>query len=192
MGCAPGAPSSSSALPRPEAELELDAPREGVEAGRAGVFRTSYSPGGHPIDKACGALEGHRVLRLRRIGVLLLLGLWLPALLHCRLEAAGILFGESCCETTHSSEEAPTESCADDACDVAEGEFTSLSAALHSASAPVLFLCLLQAAIISPALALAPPLGTGVREADAAPPEIARSWAFDSRAALSPRAPSLA
>ena len=132
------------------------------------------------------------MLRLRRIAAILLVSLWLPALLHCRLEAAGVLFGAACCEATHGIEESPADACADDACGVAEGEFTSPANVGQSASAPVLYDCLGGIVGVSLRLPLAAPPDTGVIEAEAAPPEISRSWIFVSRAAPSPRAPSLA
>jgi hypothetical protein len=127
----------------------------------------------------------------RRIAAILLMALWLPALLHCRLEAAGLAFGAECCDDAHGSPAADSEPCADDSCDVAEGDFTKPTSSSLAAPAPILCTCLIFPAIISSPIALSPPPVTGVAESAAAPPEIARSWVFVSRAALPPRAPSL-
>ena len=134
-----------------------------------------------------------RVNSARRIAAILLLALWLPALLHCRLEAAGVLFGAGCCDDDHASAPAPasSESCESDSCGVAEGEFMSPSSTVSVASAPVLHACLLDVEWTWPAPAVSPPPLDGIVEADSAPPEIVRTWVFVSRAAPSPRAPSL-
>ncbi|WP_414662790.1 hypothetical protein [Horticoccus sp. 23ND18S-11] len=132
-----------------------------------------------------------RVNSARRIAAILLLALWLPALLHCRLEAAGVLFGAGCCDDDHASAAASPESCEGDSCGVAEGEFTSPSSTVIAASAPVLHACLLDVALAWPAPDVSPPPLEGIVEADSAPPEVVRTWVFVSRAAPSPRAPSL-
>lgn len=126
---------------------------------------------------------------VRRLAALLLLSLWLPALLHCRLEAAGFAVGTECCDSTHGPEtpaKTPTE-CGDDACDVAEGEFTKSSAA--GAPAPALCACLLCCVDPVRAPVSAPPTG-GISDLAAAPPEVARTWHFVARAAPAPRAPA--
>lgn len=127
----------------------------------------------------------------RRIAAFLFVALWLPALLHCRLEAAGVLFNSECCDSSHRPAAKAAAACVDDACDVAEGEFTKPASTAAPAPAPVLCTCLICLEIAPPELALTPPLLTGVAEASAAPPEVQRSWVFVARAALSPRAPSL-
>jgi len=132
------------------------------------------------------------VLLARRIAACLLLALWLPALLHCRLEAAGLALGSECCNETHAPTAATKDSCADDACGVAEGEFTSPSSSTLVAPAPVLCTCWLAADILVPPLALAPPPAPSLDERLAAPPEISRRWMFVTRAAPAPRAPALA
>lgn len=127
------------------------------------------------------------MLLARRIAILLLLALWLPAALHCRLEAAGLMPDANCCTETHH--DAPADSCADDACEVAEGEFTKPSSSTLAAPAPALCACLLCFTQISPPLELTPPV-RAVSDLAAAPPEIARTWHFVARAAPAPRAPA--
>lgn len=126
----------------------------------------------------------------RRIAALLLLALWLPALLHCRLEAAGVLFGTGCCDEDHASAPATPESCDSDSCGVAEGEFTAPSSTAVAASAPVLHACLLDLELAWTAFPLSPPPPEGIVEAAAAPREFIRTWAFVVRAAPPPRAPA--
>jgi len=128
------------------------------------------------------------VLLARRIAPLLLLALWLPAALHCRLEAAGLMPDANCCTETHH--EVPADKCADDACDVAEGEFTKPSSSTLAAPAPALGACLLCFTLVSPPLELTPP-PRAVSDSVAAPPEIACTWLFVERAAPAPRAPAV-
>lgn len=128
------------------------------------------------------------VTAVRRVFVLLLLTLWVPALLHCRIEAAGFA-AEGCCA---GEKQAPRDlSCDDDSCEIAEGAFTASQ--VVDAPAPCLFLPL--ESLLAPQAALVicvEPPALGVIESAAAPPEIAPTWAFRVRAALPARAPSLA
>lgn len=121
------------------------------------------------------------------MAVLLLVTVWLPALLHCRLEAAGLKLESGCCEQKSAPKQ---DACADDSCDVAEGVFNTPASATFALSAPVQFRTLDSFDFD----AIIPPEDLGLREeqrprADV-PPSIARTWIFSSRAALSPRAPS--
>jgi len=127
------------------------------------------------------------MLLARRIATLLLLALWLPAALHCRLEAAGLMPDANCC--TESPHEVPADKCADDACDVAEGEFTKPSSSSLFAPAPALRACLLCFTLVSPPLELTRP-PRAVSDLAAAPLEIACTWHFVERAAPAPRAPA--
>ncbi|MES2692635.1 MAG: hypothetical protein V4773_04120 [Verrucomicrobiota bacterium] len=123
----------------------------------------------------------------RRFIALLLLTLWGPAMMHCRIEASGLVSGSGCCSEEKA---APRDlTCEDDSCETAEGAFTASSTA--AAPAPHLLVSFESLAAMPPALvvAAAPPL-RGVIESAAAPPEIAPTWVFRSRAALPARAPS--
>lgn len=125
----------------------------------------------------------------RRLFVLLLLAAWLPAVMHCDLEAAGVAFATECCERASAADGGH---CAPGRCEVAESEFTAPSDSDLSAPAPTLCACLLCCLAVPdlPAHDAAAPVALG--ESTAAPPELNVRWAFVSRAAQPPRAPSLA
>ena len=127
----------------------------------------------------------HRVPRLRQLVALAVLALWLPATLHCALEAAGFDGVFACADghETGAHDEAPR-----DACDVIEGAAFKPAANTTALPRPSLCACLLCFVAPPPAIDLTPPV-TGVSEQVAAPPEIARAWVFVERAALPPRAP---
>lgn len=120
--------------------------------------------------------------KLRPFFAVLLLALWLPATLHCALEAAGCLRAADCCD------EQADGGCTRDSCDTLEAGFVksaSLQVALPSFSA--------DAASQLDSLTRRPPLPPvkGVTGTVAAPPEVARTWRFAVRAAPLPGAPSL-
>lgn len=130
------------------------------------------------------------MLRIRQIASLLLLALWLPATLHCDVEALDLseLFQ---CAVDHHSEPVAATPCADDACDEVENGWFKPSSENLSIAAPSLCACILCFACPLPARSLTPPVA-GPAETLAAPPEIARTWQFVSRAAPLARAPSFA
>lgn len=123
----------------------------------------------------------------RRIASFLLLLVWLPALLHCRLEAAGLLFGEECCQKVP----AKPDRCADDSCEVAEGEFTKPAPLIVAAPLPALGSALWYADWVRVSLQGAAPPAPAISDQATAPPEIPRTWLFIARAAAEPGAPSL-
>ncbi len=127
------------------------------------------------------------VFRLRLSAVLLLLSLWLPAQLHCRLEAAGLIPAEACCATDTGLP--ATETCGDDLCGTVEGEF-QIPAKLDF-PAPVLVPCAGLFSICAPVQAMPAKDSPdpGVSEFSAAPHEVSRGWVFVERAAPAPRAP---
>lgn len=149
------------------------------------------TPATRRIDKAGSARLIPRVFPTRRLAALLLIALWLPALLHCRLEAAGIFFDADCCDRAPGAPPpaAADKGCAQDSCAVAEGEFTSPAAASLSVPAPVLCAVFIGSESLCPTIAVRPPPATGIVEAAAAPPEVKCAWVFVTRAALPPRAP---
>lgn len=132
------------------------------------------------------------MLNGRRISALLLLALWLPAILHCRLEAAGLLFAGDCCtakpgqEQTHAG--AATD-CGGDSCEIAEGDFTAPSAlVLKAPSADTVTAFLFLAVTPVPAdVSVAPP--SGVTRTTAAPRELTVPWVLVTRGPVAPRAP---
>ena len=143
-------------------------------------------PIGHRIDfRARGALFC-RVQSLRQLVALAVLALWLPATLHCALEAAGFAGVFSCADEheTGAHDESPR-----DACDVIEGAAFKPAANTATLPLPALCACLLCFVAPPPAIDLTAPV-TGVSELVAAPPEVARTWHFVARAAPAPRAPS--
>jgi len=127
----------------------------------------------------------------RRIVALLLAALWLPAMLHCRLEAAGLLFESNCCDSTPCSPQpvATDHGCTDDSCEVVEGEFTAPDAFVLKA--PSLEHCtnLLFSPTAPPSAELIPAPDTGVVELTTAPPELTRPWVLMAPGPVSPRAP---
>ncbi len=129
------------------------------------------------------------LLRLRRIFSLALLALWLPATLHCDLEAAGLgpLFH---CADGHGADE-HDDGASRDACDLLESGTFKLAANTAVLPPPALCSCLLCLVAPLPTITLTP-TPTGVTDRIAAPPEVARTWHFLVRAALPSRAPSLA
>jgi hypothetical protein len=130
------------------------------------------------------------VHRFRRIFALLLLAAWLPATLHCGLEAAGLHLGPECCAGASHAE--ATSGCESDDCEILEGGFTPSSSLHVTAPAIAVCACLLHAESQPPMVAVFSPPASGIDDAAAPPRELVPSWPFVSRAALSPRAPSLA
>jgi hypothetical protein len=119
---------------------------------------------------------------------LLLLVLWLPATLHCRIEEAGLAAIFACEDTVPSGTAGnPTNSCADDSCRTVEsGQFLFSKETLLTA-APLVAPCecpvwalRLSAPEPDPAPSFAEPVG---------PPPLQRSWQFVRRAARPARAP---
>ncbi|AHF89470.1 hypothetical protein OPIT5_03480 [Opitutaceae bacterium TAV5] len=130
------------------------------------------------------------VTALFKLTALFLLGLWLPAVGHCDLEAAGIIAfsaGEDtgCCSQAGS----PAER---DNCDIVENDNPRPAGNLAALPRPVFFvddaagrLALLLARLETSELA-APPVGGTDRPRAWVP-----VWQFVQRAAPSPRAPSV-
>ena len=127
---------------------------------------------------------------LRRFIAVALLALWLPATLHCDLEAAGLdeLFHCTVDHHTSADHHAPADATRD-ACDIVEGAAVKLTAGTAVLLPPSRFACLLSFAVPLPPLDSTPP-DTGLSERVEPPPEVARTWHFIARAALPARAPS--
>ncbi|MBL9210653.1 MAG: hypothetical protein JNL92_09290 [Opitutaceae bacterium] len=114
----------------------------------------------------------------------MLLALWLPATLHCDLEAAGVTNILGC----HDHRAAGPAFGTDDHCHSIEGVSYKLDFGSSKSPRPadvILFL------LADPRLftVASPPRRITV-ESKAAPPEIARTWQFAARAAPPARAPS--
>jgi hypothetical protein len=120
---------------------------------------------------------------LRRLIALAVLALWLPATLHCSLEAAGLDNLFRCADDEHEG--------TTDTCDLVENG--TIKPALNTAvlASPVFSPSLLSLLLPPSLLPLLPP-AAGVTETVAAPREIRRTWHFVARAAPPARAPSLA
>lgn len=126
------------------------------------------------------------MIRFGRVLLFALLALWLPATLHCRLEAAGV-FDVHCSgeETAQTGEE-----CADDVCPTVEQGLYKDSSATFAVAAPAechvpdccALLLALDRLVVEPALSPA---------RHAPPPELSVTWQFVTRAAPPARAPSL-
>lgn len=126
------------------------------------------------------------VFRLRRIVALVLTVLWLPAMLHCSLETAG-LEAFFRCEADHHAN--PATSTCTDSCDAMEAGRIMRDSGDVTVVAPILAEVVQPFVRPLPATELAPPVET-LTGAEASPPETARPWQFVERAAPPSRAPS--
>jgi hypothetical protein len=121
----------------------------------------------------------------RRFAALLLLVLWLPATLHCALEAGSPFDSAATC-CPGKSAAVGDDHCADDNCVVLESHLVRPADDNLVMPAPVAlaaFSCLIA---FPPETIIVP---TVAPERTHCPPELARTWQFVARAALSPRAP---
>jgi hypothetical protein len=131
------------------------------------------------------------VLRLRRLFALALLSLWLPATLHCDLEAAGLDTLFHCLTEHHVSTDGAHAESTRDACDIVETGAFQPAADTATLPPPALHALLLDLVFVPTVLPLTPP-AHGLCEQVSAPPEVARTWHFVVRAAPPARAPSAA
>lgn len=128
------------------------------------------------------------MFRVRRIIAFALLALWLPATMHCALEAAGINSAAPCTEGCRSTDHHDVPR---DACDVVESGAFKPAADTATILPPALLACRLCFVFLTaPTASLPPPVG--VSDRIVSPPEVARTWHFTARAALPARAPSFA
>ncbi|MBL9189793.1 MAG: hypothetical protein JNK23_20090 [Opitutaceae bacterium] len=118
----------------------------------------------------------------RRLIALLLLSLWLPATMHCALEAAGINIALLCHD--HETQAATESHCTDDACHAIEGEaYTPVSLVKLVGEVTLCVVALLPDPSELPDARISP-------ERTDVPRELGRSWQFITRAAPPARAPS--
>jgi len=115
----------------------------------------------------------------------MLLALWLPATLHCDLEAAGVANILGC----HDHRAAGPAFGIDDHCHSIEGVSYKLDFAFIKTQPPADAVLQILADPGVSAAATPPRLITV--ESDAAPPELVRTWHFATRAAPPARAPSI-
>jgi hypothetical protein len=113
---------------------------------------------------------------------------WLPVSVHCQLEEMPLLDFLSCCP---HEETAPHEDdeCEGDACAVVEsGHYKTEERRVSLPDPTVEFPSIVSLVSIAP-----PSLGSLLAVATSvAPPGLSHNWRFQQRAALPPRAPSLA
>ena len=118
-----------------------------------------------------------------RLIALLLLALWLPATLHCDLEAAGLAHPALACHDEHAPG-AHADNCA-----LVEGGQYHAAIALLKVPAPSLLACTLcYLTLRAEPPVFVPPVSP---EHTDSPPELIRVWQFARRAALPARAPTL-
>ena len=118
----------------------------------------------------------------------MLLALWLPAMQHCNLEAAGLFAAEAgqrettaCCDTA--------ERCLHDGCDLAENGLTKTASASFKLRAPDLSTCV---CILCMQLTLPASLDESAsrQSSESHPSDWLPTWQFVRRAALPARAPN--
>lgn len=121
---------------------------------------------------------------LRRLVAILLVAIWLPAVLHCRVEN---LLGVECCAKAESAQ-TEKKGCEGEVCDALEAGFIKSSSDQLTVTAPQFCACLICCVEVA-APEISAPLITGIIEQATAPPEILQSRHFLVRAALPARAP---
>ncbi len=111
--------------------------------------------------------------------------LWLPVTSHCLLEEAGLIHHDACCQTTLGEDHSHGHDAADGSCQV---ESRQIAAQKHDVLKAVVLVTFLAAGeLFSTDL----PAVTSISGDGVAPPELSPTWQFVSRAAVSPRAPSV-
>lgn len=122
-----------------------------------------------------------------KIIALLLLTLWLPATQHCGLEAAGVIGTEVDCHDAGSCDtETEQKACDLDNCQTIEDAAYKAKQTYVQLAAPVELVCSCCLDVISPETSLVSLISPARSDA---PPELAPSWQFITRAAPAPRAP---
>lgn len=120
-----------------------------------------------------------------RVSLYLLVALWLPVTLHCRLEAAGFFAPHDDCaeqQAAHTGSD-----CKDDACPAIEDALYKESAQGLHVFAPQIADCMVLLELPAPCALLS----TLSPARHAPPPELGVTWQFVARAAPPARAPSL-
>jgi hypothetical protein len=130
---------------------------------------------------------------IRNIVVILLVALWLPTTLHCSWEATGLFASQEAPANQENCCGAQEKACAEDPCDLLEsGDYRPASAQL-AVPVPTFTVCACLLFISVERVLIS-------HNADAAtarvsfdwPEDCSPTWHIVQRAALSPRAPSLA
>ena len=111
--------------------------------------------------------------------------LWVPVSSHCLLETAELIHHDHCCQPAFGHEHSHGHDAADGNCQV---ESRQLTVQKQDLSKECLLLALLKSVEFSSVEAA--PVSV-IRSDGVAPPELSPTWQFVSRAAVSPRAPSI-
>ena len=152
------------------------------------TFELGHYPVFHRLDFPPLSRPLARVIRFGRFLLFALLTLWLPATMHCRLEAAGFFEAHDGCAAEQTA--ANGTDCKDDACPTVEDALYKESTHGLTVSAPAeCFLPDGLALRIEADATAAAALLSPTRHAP--PPELAVTWQFIARAAPPARAPSL-
>lgn len=122
--------------------------------------------------------------RLFSIVALLLLAIWLPATLHCDLEAAGLAPSAVACHDDHCTSEHSADNCSL----IEDGSFRASADTLKVASPNLVSFC--ACLLCGAAISISPPM-LAVEPSIAPPLELKVGWQFVVRAAPPARAPSL-
>jgi hypothetical protein len=130
---------------------------------------------------------------MRKIAAFLLVALWLPTTQHCMLAAADLLALEAVHAENAKCCAEPDQGCTAAMCTLLEsGSYkpgiTSVTAPIPSFTACACLLCLHAEELLIEADAVA----DTARVSFDRPPDCSPTWQFVQRAALSPRAPSVA
>ncbi len=127
---------------------------------------------------------------LRTLIALLLALVWLPATLHCGLDAVGVFaHADNCCADASDAGPHEKSSCGLDGCDVVESGGYPVASGAVKVPAPIWDSAEFSLIVLVPVLASETEIT--VFEAVESPPEIKRTWHIVSRAARLPGAPSL-
>ncbi len=133
-----------------------------------------------------GSLQLSDMNPLRRSLIILLLALWLPATLHCAIGSSDPFDSAVTCCTDGRTTAAGEGHCTVDNCSMLESDLARLAGDDLVVPAPVAFPCLFYRIEIPPETIIVPTVSP---KRTPCPPELARTWQFVARAALSPRAP---
>ena len=126
------------------------------------------------------------MLRFTKLVSLLLVSLWLPATLHCQLEALGLHALFSCPETAAHSDHTEND-CAYDGCKTVEsGQIVFSQSRIIPAPLPA-SVCAVMHYLLQVAPRTAAPESFAIHQNETLP--IQRTWQFVRRAALPARAP---
>jgi len=111
--------------------------------------------------------------------------LWVPVTSHCLLEEAGLIHHNACCQSSLGEDHSHGHDAADGCCQV---ESRQLAAQKHDVLKAVVLVTFLTASVFS---TVDQPVVSSILGEGVAPPELSPTWQFVSRAAVSPRAPSV-